>query len=50
MTTTRDIAFGFLYDYGTPTHTGSDDEVWFDNDYLYIWRTDEWKKVALEIT
>ena len=50
MTTFRDIAFGWLFDYGTPTDPGTEGSVYFDDDYLYIWVSDEWKKVELELT
>ena len=50
MTTVMDIAFGFLFDFGTPTGTGTEGSVYFDNDYIYIWTDDEWKKIELELT
>jgi hypothetical protein len=50
MTTVKDIAFGFLFDYGTPTVAGTNSEVWFDDDFLYVYVTDEWKRIPLEDT
>jgi hypothetical protein len=50
MTTVKDIAFGFLFDYGTPSGVGTNSEVWFDDDFLYVYVTDEWKRIPLEET